>query len=83
MGMPAPPSPLHNRVMWWNSMSKLAHSNDETMQKIQIAAMFGRESTISRAEAFDILMAENVSAVLLPESFQKAYILHQWDKEGE
>lgn len=34
-------------------------------------------------EAFDILLSENVSAAMLPEPFQKDYILHKWKKDEQ
>ncbi len=41
-------------------MSKLAHSNEATMQEIEQRSMFSPESDLSKAEAFEILEAAGV-----------------------
>lgn len=59
-------------------MSKLAHSNEETMEQIEINAMFGRESGISENEAYEILFDNDVPVEKLPAARQHEYLTWQY-----
>lgn len=57
-------------------MSKLAHSNQETMDEIEQRAMFALDSDLSEDEAFEILDAAGIGEIKWSESLNKDY--SQW-----
>ena len=59
-------------------MSKLAHSNDDTMEQIEINALFSLESHIPENEAYEILFNAEVPSEKLPAAYQNTYMLWQY-----
>jgi hypothetical protein len=57
-------------------MSRLAHSNDDTMEEIEQRALFDHDSDINEDEAFEILHAAGVDEIKWSDSLNNSYI--QW-----
>lgn len=55
-------------------MSKLAHSNQETMDEIEQRALFDIDSDISENEAFEIIHAAGVDEIKWSKSLNNDYM---------
>lgn len=55
-------------------MSKLSHSNQDTMEEIEMRALFSASSDISQDEAFEILAAAGVDEIKWDTGLNNEYM---------
>lgn len=57
-------------------MSKLAHSNQDTMDEVAARALFAHDSDLSEDEAFEILEANGIDTITWSDTLDMRY--GQW-----